>query len=188
LAKSIFKPGKVQSALRTLQKRLNVARKRVNAEAASQMKAGRYDAAKGVMEIGSSLSDFVTRVDSLSEGWETFSTQANEKAQQLGLGTAATTESKRTSVRKLSIPALRAILAHGGDGEIPDIIPALESSHAPTLTEADRAVAVQRGVPQWHLTLEKAYRYCQRKGWIEKRNDGIWKVTAQGELIAGQDT
>jgi hypothetical protein len=152
------------------------------------MTAGRYDAAKGVMEIGSSLSDFIASVDSLSETWETFSTQANEKAQQMGLGTAATTESKRTSVRKLSIPALKAILAHGGNGEIPDILTAIESNHAPTLTEADRALAVKRGVPNWYLTLEKAYRYCQRKGWIEKRNDGVWKVTAEGQLVAGQDT
>jgi len=60
----------------------------------------------------------------------------------------------------------------------------LESNYSSALTEADRALAAQRGVPRWHLTLEKAYRHCQRKAWIEKRTDGVWKLTPKGQAIA----
>ena len=52
------------------------------------------------------------------------------------------------------------------------------------MTEADLAIVDHRDVPRWHMTVEKAYRQSQRKGWIEKSGDGVWKITPQGRAVA----
>ena len=55
-----LRANRVQSSFKTLQKRLSVVIRKVNVEAAAQMKAGRYDAAKGMMEIARSFSEFIS--------------------------------------------------------------------------------------------------------------------------------
>ncbi len=39
------------------------------------------------------------------------------------------------------------------------------------------------GTLHWHLALDKAYRRCQRQGWIEKRTDGQWCITAKVRVV-----
>lgn len=60
----------MQSCFRNLQRRLSVLLKNINGEAAAQMKVGKYEAAKGLMDIGRSFAEFNTRVEEIGQNWD----------------------------------------------------------------------------------------------------------------------
>jgi hypothetical protein len=175
-----LRTNKVQSSFRNLQKRLSVLLRRLNAEAATQMKAGRYDAAKDLMDIGRSFAEFNTRVDEVGQNWDELTTQAVAKLGDLGV-TSGTSQSKATSPKALCIPALRAVVNRGGIAEMSEIVSDLESATPSFWRDSD--LAENGGRLTWHTTLDKAYRRSQRQGWIEKRTDGTWQVTAKGRAV-----
>jgi hypothetical protein len=185
---AIPKPDAVGSAFRVLAKRLATVRKKVNAEAAKEMKVGDYEAAQGWMGVGRSLSDFAQRVDAFAKEWKTLvrttriAAQANKP---LRAGNGANAKGpKRTPAWKFCEPALKALAAHGGKATTDELIADLGRDLAPSLGAPDRRVAPAKGVPQWQVALAQAYRECQREGWIEKRRDGLWKITAAGKGVA----
>ena len=62
----------ISSAFHRLEKRLNNARKKVNAAAAKEMKADDYETAQKWMEVGRSLADFAERVAAFTQEWKRF--------------------------------------------------------------------------------------------------------------------
>jgi hypothetical protein len=179
-----LRTNRVQSSFRNLQKRLSVLLRKLNAEAAAQMKVGRYDAAKGLMDIGRSFAEFNTRVDEASKNWDELATQTVNKLGELGVA-AGTSQSKATSPRALCIPALQMVLRRGGIAEMNEIISDLGSAKPSFWKDGD--LAENGGSLAWHRTLDKSYRRSQRQGWIEKRTDGAWHVTAKGRAAIKED-
>jgi hypothetical protein len=179
-----LRTNKVQSSFRNLQKRLSVLLRRINAEAAAQMKAGRYEAAKGLMDIGRSFSEFNTGVDEVGQKWDELTTGAVAKLGDLGV-TSGTPQPKATSPKALCIPALRAVLNRGGIAEMSEIVSDLESATPSFWKNSD--LAENGGRLTWHTTLDKAYRRSQRQGWIEKSTDGAWHLTAKGRAAIKED-
>jgi len=49
---------------------VSVLARKINTETAAQMKAGRYDTAKKLMEIGRSFSEFSVKTAEISELWD----------------------------------------------------------------------------------------------------------------------
>jgi hypothetical protein len=60
----------VDSALRLVEKRLSLARKKINSSAAKEMKADHYEAAQKWMEMGRSVADFAQRLEAFAEEWK----------------------------------------------------------------------------------------------------------------------
>src|ERR1700732_3395322 len=60
----------VMSAFRTVEKRLKKAQKRINAQAAREMKSGNYGSAQKWMDVGSAVADFAGRSDAFAEEWK----------------------------------------------------------------------------------------------------------------------
>lgn len=179
-----LRTNRVQAAFKTLQRRLSVTIRKVNSEAALQTKAGRYDTAKGLMEIGRSFSDFAAETQKISETWDKLATQTTLAVSDLGIPTV-TSPNRATPAKALCIPALRGVLESGGHAEMADVISQLEN-HGIRWTEGD--LAQSAGTLRWHLTLEKAYRRSQRLGWLEKRGDGIWEITDKGRSALKQQS
>ncbi len=179
-----LRPNRVQSSFKTLQRRLLVIVRKVNAEAAAQMKAGRYDTAKGLMEIGRSLSEFTAKTEDVSRAWDQLATQTTTAINELGIQ-GGTSPKKVTSAKALCIPALRIVVKRGGHAEMSDVLSEL-GNHGVTWTDAD--LAQSAGTLRWHLTLDKAYRRSQRLGWLEKRGDGTWEITDKGRSAVEQQS
>ncbi len=180
MARFTLRANRAESAIRTLQKRIATAQKRVNGEAASQMKAGRYDAAKTLMQVGSSLADFVKDTEALSQSWKDFTTRTAADLEPFGINVVVAGRSRSiTSPVALCKPALQAVLTKG-PSEMGAVIAELEGRM--TLTEKDRVLV--SGIPRWHAAVERAYLNSQRHGWIEKRKDGLWKLTSKGRDAA----
>jgi hypothetical protein len=180
-----LRTNRVQSSFRNLQKRLSVLLRKINGEAAAQMKAGKYDAAKGLMDIGRSFAEFNTRVEEIGQIWDELATQTATKLSEMGVA-SGTSQSKLTSPKALCIPALQAVLKRGGAAEMSEIISDLESAKPSLLRDGD--LTEKSGSLTWHRTLDKAYRRSQRQGWVEKRTDGTWQVTSKGRAAVKEDS
>lgn len=171
-----LRTSRVQSSFKTLQRRLSVVLRKINAEAAAQMKVGRYDAAKGLMEIGRSFSEFSTKTSEISKTWDQLAAEVTNRIGELGIPTGPS-QKKVTTPKALCIPALKIVVEAGGQIEMADVLSQLGNDRI-TWTEAD--LAESEGSLRWQLTLDKAYRRSQRLGWLERRADGIWHITEKG--------
>src|ERR1017187_8333001 len=60
----------IDSGFRSLEKRLVVARKKINASAATEMKADEYETAKEWMSEGRYVADFTERVAAFADEWK----------------------------------------------------------------------------------------------------------------------
>jgi hypothetical protein len=186
---SIPKHAAVNSAFGRLQKKLGAVRKRINLSAAAEMKSGEYAVAQKWMEVGQAVGDFAQRASTFAQEWK-YLVKATRVAARAQLSTTSTAgripKSERTPVWKFCAPALKILMQKGGSANLDEIIVSLEESLNGILTESDRQPSKSRGIPRWHSTVQRAYRQCQKEGWIEKqkRRDGVWKITAKGKGVA----
>lgn len=181
----------IDSGFRSLEKRLVVARKKINASAATEMKADEYETAKEWMSVGRSVADFTERVAAFADEWKRLvkATRITARANQNRSGgqlKQATRTPKRTPAWKFYVPALQAVLERGGTADMAQVVADLERSLADRLTERDRVVDPKGGNPKWLSSVRRAYRQSQREGWIEKGRDGQWKITQRGRAVAAE--
>ena len=187
---SIPSANAVDSGLRRVLKRLGAVRKVINASAAKEMKSDQYETAQMWMEMGRSVGDFAQRLDTFADEWQRLVRATRIMAQthpETQGGKRITTHSaKRTPSWKFCAPALKALVAREGTASLPQLIEDLNRDLAAVLTTYDRSVPSGRSVPRWHGAIDQAYRQCQKETWIEKRRDGVWKITPKGIAVAGE--
>jgi hypothetical protein len=187
---NIPRSGVVNSAFRVLQNRLDGVQKRINAAAAQEMKIGKYDDAQEWMGVGRSVAEFAQRVEAFAQEWKRLVKTARlvvrpTKVPLVETGTLQA-NSTRTPVWKFCEPALKILAGRGGTATLGEILSDLQSLLAGRLTDSDQTLVGKNGIPRWHNDVQRAYRQCQREGWIEqeKRRDGVWRITAKGRAIA----
>ncbi|MCI0622672.1 MAG: winged helix-turn-helix domain-containing protein [Acidobacteria bacterium] len=189
---SIPNTGAVDSTFRTLEKRLKRARKKINTQAAREMKGGDYGSAQKWMDIGRSVADFAGRVEAFAQEWKrlTKATRIANAAteERTPPKVAIRTRSTRTPAWKFCTAALQILVSRGGSASHEEVIAGLEQPMASVLTEKDRESKSPRNPPRWHGAVKKAYKQCQREGWIEKRTDGVWKITPKGRGVPSQES
>jgi Mrr restriction endonuclease-like protein len=186
---SIPKHNSVDSAFRGLLKKLGAIRKKINSSAAAEMKSGEYEVAQSWIEVGRAVADFEERAGTFGQEWKRLvkATRITARAQTASapLRTGRVEKSARTPSWKFCALALKQLLNKGGTASLNEILTALEESMSQTLTESDREIVNSRGIPRWHVAVQRANRQCQKEGWIEKQKgrDGIWKITAKGKAV-----
>ena len=186
---SIPKSSGVESAFRRLIKKLSTCQKQINSSAAGDMKSGDYESAQKWIEVGRSVSDFTGRTTAFAHEWKRLVktariTETNNRPNQAS--TASARKTTRTPTWRFCAPSLKALDGMGGTATLDEIIGALQESLAGTLTESDLKLAKARGIPRWHIAVQRCYRQCQKEGWIEKqtRRDRSWKITSKGKGVA----
>jgi hypothetical protein len=181
---AIPKSEGVVSAFRLLAKKLEATRKKINTQAAKDMKADKYDAAQKRIGIGRAVADFAQRAEAFADEWKRLT-----KASKLAAAKPANEPlagsgkpSTRTPTWKFCVPALKTLAASDAEMTFDQVLAGVEKQVSSILTESD--LAIFRDKPRWHATLLRAHRQCQREGWIEKRRDGAWKITPKGNATA----
>jgi Mrr N-terminal domain len=177
----------VDSAFRTVEKRLKRVRKKINAQAALEMKGGDYSSAQKWMEVGRSVTDFAERVDAFGQEWKRLAKAtriANSGVEKQSPVKVISGRGKsKTPAWKFCTPALQALVSMGGGARHEEVLQELERSMLSVLTEKDNEPKSPGGTPLWHAAVKKAYRQCQREGWIEQRTVGMWKITPKGRSV-----
>jgi hypothetical protein len=187
---SIPAANAVQSAFKKTAKRLKSVQKKVNVAAARDMKAGKYETAQKWIEIGRAVKDFGDRARAFAEEWKhlvkatRIVARSNKTSTSVNL--AQRSGPKRTPAWKFCAPALQELIQKGGTASLDEIRAGLEVRLGESLTEPDLEMSKSRGIPRWHVAVQRAYRQCQKEGWIEKQKlrDGIWRMTPKGKAVA----
>jgi hypothetical protein len=187
---AIPNPSAVETAFRSLSKKLARTHKRVNAAAARELKAGAYDAANAWMDVGRRVAEFAGRVGDFAQEWDRLvkAVRLTPKTPKPARGERqprSGTRSKTTPAWQFCQPLLRALVGRGGAASLPELIGDLERSDLP-LTDRDRAPIPSKGIPRWHRSVRSALRQAQREGWVAKARDGSYAVTAKGKTVADQ--
>ena len=183
---SIPNSNTVDSAFRTIEKRLRQVRKKINAQAARQMKGGDYSSAQEWMDVGRSVADFVERLDAFGQEWKRLAKAtriANSANKEAPVKVTFGKGKNKTPAWKFCIPALRALVSMGGSARHEQVLQEVERSINSVLTEKDFQPKSPGGTPGWHGSVKKAHKQCQREGWIEKGNFGVWKITPKGRDV-----
>ncbi|MBI1798638.1 MAG: hypothetical protein HYR73_03005 [Candidatus Eisenbacteria bacterium] len=188
MREAVPKPKIIEAGFRVLAKRLARVQRSINSEAARSMRAGQYEAVQRWMEVGKNVSDFAGRLDAFAEEWKRLVKATRiagaKKPGPSSERSAAASRKKATPASRFYEPAIRALAGRGGEATPEQLIQDLETSVGAELNDADRKTAPRRGLPRWHATLGRAYRDSVREGWLEKRRDGVWKITEKGKQVA----
>ncbi len=189
----IPKPTAVDSSFRLLTKRLGSAQKRINREAAREMKSGDYETAQKWMAVGRALADFADRAGAYSAEWRTLVRTSRIAGASETKGTATAGASgrrkeaaQRTPAWRFYQPALRAVLQDGGEATLEQVIARLETDLAGQLSAKDLASSPKGRGPKWHDTIRSVRRLCQREGWLDKAAKDIWRLTEKGRQTASE--
>jgi hypothetical protein len=184
---SVPNASAVSTSFRNLLKRLDGTRKKINSAAASESKSGDYDTAKDWMEVGRVVSDFRDRAEAFNKEWKALvkgiRTSGKHKAISPGIVGSKRESHKRPFVWRFYKPLLGLLAGRSGTAISEELISDLEQNFGEQLTEKDRSVSQRTGLPKWQVGIKKAYKQCQREGWIERRRDGVWKITSKGKAI-----
>ena len=177
----------VDSAFRTVEKRLKQVRKKINAQqAVKEMKSGNYGSAQKRMDIGRSVTDFAERVDAFGQEWKRLAKAtriANIADKQAAVKITSGKGKIKTPAWKFCAPALQALVSKGGSARHEEVLQELERSMNSVLTEKDHQSKSPGGAPAWHGSVKKAHKQCQREGWIEKGTAGLWRITPKARAV-----
>jgi hypothetical protein len=176
----------VDSAFRSLEKKLATTRKRINNEAAKQMKAGEYEAATAWMQVGGSVADFAKRVTDFTNEWKRLAKTTRIVAgasHQPNPPKRSVPGQRRTPDWKFCLPALQSVLDRGGTATMDQVLSDVGESAGNKLTEKDRMPSGRKGVARWQSAVRRAYRQSRKEGWIENRRDDTWKLTSAGRSM-----
>lgn len=186
MAISVPSSSSVSTSFRKLLKRLEGVRKKINNSAAHETKAGNYEGARDWMEVGRSVTDFRDRAEAFTQEWKTLvkgiRTQNKGKSEHPGL-VGSGPGKKRPFAWRFCVPILKFLATRGGGATSDEIAAHVEQNMGSQLTESDRKPSQRSGLPKWQSGLRKAYKQYQREGWIERRRDGLWKITTKGTAI-----
>jgi hypothetical protein len=189
----IPKPTAVDSSFRLLVKRLASARKRINREAAREMKSGDYETAQRWMAVGRTLADFAGRADAYFAEWKTLVRTsriagASEAKKTVNGGAAARRKqaSRRTPAWRFYQPALQAVLKNGGEATLQQVLASLAIDLAGQFSVKDLAPSTDGRGLKWHDTTRSVRRHCQRQGWLDRTSKDTWRLTEKGRQ-AGSD-
>ena len=185
---SVPNSSSVSSSFRKALKRIEAVKKKINIAAAHETKAGNYEIAKEWMDVGRSVTDFRDRTEAFSKEWKTL-VRGIRTSNRGKVDRAATLSSRQVGIKRPFVwrfctPILGIVVARGGSASSEEVMSDIENTLGKQLTDRDRSVSTRTGLPKWHVGLKKAYKQCQREGWIERRRDGVWKVTTKGKTIA----
>lgn len=187
MALSIPNSSSVSSSFRKLLKRLEGVRKKINNSAARETKAGNYEGAKDWMEVGRSVSDFRERAEAFTKEWKALVKGIrainHDKSEPQEIPSTTVMRPKRLFTWRFCVPILNFVVTQGGTSTTEQVAAQVEQNMGSQLTERDRALSSKTGLPKWQGSLKKAYKHYQREGWIEKRRDGLWKITPKGKAI-----
>ena len=208
MASSIRGSHQVDGAFKKVMKRFEATKKKINSSAAKRMKLGEYEAATKWMEVGQAFEAFSKKFEVIQQEWDDLIV-ASEKAlegvesnapkarkklalnERSDIAREAADKAWKTmrssawiSPQKLRIPALQALVKHGGTASLEEMLGDLHKYVLSEFPNSELTVNVPFNFTPWQKIVHKIHRHLEKQGWVEKRKDGQWRVTEKGRSAA----
>ena len=163
----------------------------LNHQGAEAFKNGKYDVARDLMEKGSQMAAFRTKVNDLQKEWlNIFATVTPPKTRRRSRKVADRLKrGLRTPENAFRIPILQSLTELGGAGAMADVLDRVEAKMRNQLNAYDRSTLPSDPTQtRWRNTAQWARNAMVREGLMSPDSQrGIWEITDAGRrwLVAG---
>lgn len=165
----------------------------LNQQGAEAFQNGKYDVARGLMEKGSQMAAFRTKVNDLQKEWlNIFATVTPPKTLRRSRKVAERLKrGLRTPGDAFRVPILQSLTELGGSGAMADVLDRVEAKMRNQLNAYDRSTLPSDPTQtRWRNTAQWARNAMVREGLMSSDSPrGIWEITEAGRrwLVAGTD-
>lgn len=165
----------------------------LNQQGAEAFQNGKYDVARDLMEKGSQMAAFRTKVNDLQKEWlNIFATVTPPKTRRRSRKVAERLKrGLRTPEDAFRVPILQSLTELGGSGAMADVLDRVEAKMRNQLNAYDRSTLPSDPTQtRWRNTAQWARNAMVREGLMSSDSPrGIWEITEAGRrwLVAGTD-
>ena len=156
----------------------------LNQQGAQAFQAGKYDVARDLMEKGSQMAAFRTKVNDLQKEWlNIFATITPSKALKRSRKVAERLKrGLRTPEDAFRIPILQSLIELGGSGAMADVLDKVEAKVRNQLNAYDRyPLPSDPTETRWRNTAQWARNAMVREGLMSSDSPrGVWEITDAG--------
>ena len=163
----------------------------LNQQGAEAFQNGKYDVARDLMEKGSQMAAFRTKVNDLQKEWlNIFATVTPPKTRRRSRKVAERLKrGLRTPEDAFRVPILQSLTELGGSGAMADVLDRVEAKMRNQLNAYDRSTLPSDPTQtRWRNTAQWARNAMVREGLMSPDSQrGIWEITDAGRrwLVAG---
>mgnify|MGYP005865933069 FL=1 len=165
----------------------------LNQQGAEAFQNGKYDVARDLMEKGSQMAAFRTKVNDLQKEWlNIFATVTPPKTRRRSRKVAERLKrGLRTPEDAFRVPILQSLTELGGSCAMADVLDRVEAKMRNQLNAYDRSTLPSDPTQtRWRNTAQWARNAMVREGLMSSDSPrGIWEITEAGRrwLVAGTD-
>jgi restriction system protein len=166
----------------------------MNQEGALLLTAGKYDAARVLIEKVEAINAVRDKLQSLSEEWHQLSVKPVKKTgkrarQRTPKSAPRLKKGLRTPEDAFKLPLLKTLIEMGGAGRVSDVIDHMEKHVKSILTEHDHELLKSSNEPRWRNTVAWARSSMVKAGLLDQDSPyGVWTITEQGRVWAEEQS
>lgn len=156
----------------------------LNQQGAQAFQSGKYDVAKELMEIGSQMAAFRTKVKDLQREWHNiFAFVSPPRTRKAGKRVAERLkQGLRTPEDAFRVPILESLVELGGSAPIADVLDRVEAKMRNRLNTYDHSpLPSDPTQTRWRNTAQWARHTMVQEGLLSPNSPrGIWEITETG--------
>jgi restriction system protein len=162
----------------------------LNKEGAQAFERGKYDIARDLMEKGSQMTAFRSRVKDLQKEWlNIFASVVPQKPRkQKAPRYKKLQHGLRTPEDEFRIPILQTLVELGGSAPMNDVLHKVERLVSDKLNAYDRqTLPSDSTIPRWRNTTQWARASMVKEGLLSSNSPrGIWEITDTGRTFLAE--
>ena len=154
----------------------------LNRTGAGVLVKGDYDAAKGVIETATRLTDFRTRVRALQREWATLLSEAPSASRATKRVKGRLRKGLRTPEDAFRRPILETLVEFGGTGNINAVLDRVGERMQKVLNDYDMTpVPSDPNIPRWRNNAQWCRNTLATEGLLNRDSPrGTWEITSDG--------
>jgi len=164
----------VDQALKSVERKVANAQKRINRMAGKLLAQGDYAGSQSLVKVAQAVKEFQSDIIALQKKWRTITRIAKPNNK----------EKKDVSpLWEYYRPILVTLEELGGDALRSEIENAFEEHNSEFLKDGDRAI-MNSGLPRWRIMIHRARKHMVKEGFLDGNAKGRWRITPIGRQTA----
>jgi hypothetical protein len=164
----------VDQALKSVERRITNALKRINRLAGNLLSNGDYAGSQSLVQVAQAVKEFLSDICALENKWRALTRIAKPNNK----------EKKDVSpLWEYYRPILVTLEELGGDALRNEIENAFEERNSEFLKDGDREI-MNNGLPRWRIMIHRARKHMVKEGFLDGNTKGRWRITPIGRQTA----
>jgi len=168
----------VDQALKSVERRVANALKRINRLAGKLLAHGDYTGSESLVQIARAVQEFQSEIVALQNKWKSLTQIPKSKKEE---------KNDITPLWEYYRPILTILEELGGDASRYEIEDAFEKGNLAFIKDGDRAI-MKSGLPRWKIMIHRARKPMIKEGFLDANAKGRWRITSLGrQTVKGKN-